>query len=641
MKKSKGKRKKAAAVNQSSKKKQDSKKTNISKSESRREPDINKKTPKWFFLVLILIPIIFFAVLELSLDYFNYGYDTSQWVDTGNGNYMLNPDIAKRYFTNSNSLPKPSEDVFNQLKTKNTFRVFVMGGSSAAGYPYLPLGSFSRYIRKRLELTYPNTNIEVVNLAMTAVNTYTLLDLLPGVLNQKPDLIIIYAGHNEYYGALGVGSMESLGKSSFIIKLILYLNKFKTYQLVKNLTNQTMSLFTSGNTNQDAGTLMSRMVKNKEIKLNSEIYNDGVDQFSKNLNEILSEINRKNIPVIVGKLVSNLKDQKPFISVKTKNYNTANEVYLQAETQLQNNNFQKADSLFELAKDLDALRFRAPRKFNFMISELCKKFNVPTVELDKIFNDESPQGIVGNNLMVDHLHPNLEGYKLMGRSFYEVMKKFDYLPKYAEPQVPFEKQDSITRANFVFTAFDSVVAKDIVLLLKHDWPFVKQKENIPYKILFNPKNIVDTVAIEYIGKKISWVDAHLKIATELLRKDNVKGFLKYMNVLIYQYSGLKDIHTAINYFYYQKKINPADYTTKRLGLIALYNNEFDTAINYLTESYKSNKDDAQILYNLALAYTRKQNKKLASNYLIEYFKINPKFPDPENLRELLLQETSN
>ena len=61
------------------------------------------------------------------------------------------------------------------------------------------MGSFSRYIRKRLELVYPNTTIEVVNISMTAVNSYTVLDLLPGVLDQKPDLVLIYAGHNEYY----------------------------------------------------------------------------------------------------------------------------------------------------------------------------------------------------------------------------------------------------------------------------------------------------------------------------------------------------------------------------------------------------------------------------------------------------------
>ena len=33
--------------------------------------------------------------------------------------------------------------------------------------------------------------------------------------SQEPDAVLIYAGHNEYYGALGVGSTESLGRGAF------------------------------------------------------------------------------------------------------------------------------------------------------------------------------------------------------------------------------------------------------------------------------------------------------------------------------------------------------------------------------------------------------------------------------------------
>ena len=193
-----------------------------------------KKTPKWFFAVLVLLPIIFLIALEIFLRIINYGYNFDQWTNVGEGKCVINPNIGKKYFTSENFNPTTSEDEFDIQKKANTFRVFVLGGSSAEGFPYSPMGSFSRYIRRRLELVYPNTQIEVVNLGMTAVNSYTLLDLLPGVLNEKPDLILIYAGHNEYYGALGVGSVQSFGSSRALIRLMLYLDKFKTTQLVRN-----------------------------------------------------------------------------------------------------------------------------------------------------------------------------------------------------------------------------------------------------------------------------------------------------------------------------------------------------------------------------------------------------------------------
>jgi tetratricopeptide (TPR) repeat protein len=585
-----------------------------------------KTTPKWFYAVLIILPIIFFILLEISLRIFNYGYNTQQWVDAGSNQYIINPEIAKRYFNNINYLPTTSEDVFDKQKKQNAFRVFILGGSSAAGYPYMPMGSFSRYIRRRLELTYPNTKIEVVNISMTAVNSYTVLDLISGVLEHDPNLILIYTGHNEFYGALGVGSLESLGSNRFIIKSVLYLNKFKTTQLVRNFISSVLSIFSSEKSKVKSGALMSRMAKDKSIKLNSEKFNNGIEQFSHNLADILSEVNEAKVPILIGRLASNIKDQKPFISVETPGFKTANEIFAQAKSALQNKKFSKADSLFNLAKDLDGLRFRAPEIFNTEIIKLCKKFKVHFVAIDSVFSSVSPDGITGNNLMVDHLHPNLAGYKLMGRTFYESMEKFGYLPKFEKPQIPFALQDSIANANFVFTELDSTISGMIVNMLKNDWPFVKNDEIVPKNKLLIPQNYIDSIAVDYIENRISWADAHVNAATYCLRKDKVKDYLNYMNAIVYQYPTLTDVPTAVKYFYNHKKINPSDYTTKRLGLIALYRKDYDTAINYLNESLNTTPNDPELLFELSMAYFEMQNYKLAKENLTKCQKLNPKYP---------------
>ncbi len=584
-----------------------------------------KKIPKWFYAILVIIPIVFLILLEIALRVFNYGYDDRQWVDAGGGKLILNPEIGKRYFNNINFAPKTIEDTFDKVKKENTFRVFVLGGSSAEGYPYTPLGSFSRYIRKRLELVYPHVHIEVVNISMTAVGSYTLLDLIPGVLDEKPDLILIYAGHNEYYGALGVGSMESFGSSRSLTRLILYLNKFKTTQLVRNSIHWVSSLFSSEESGKTSGTLMSRMAKNQYILLNSGKFNAGIEQFRENLNSILSLIKGKRVPVIIGRLVSNLKDQKPFISVNTPDYETADQVYKKAEIELNENNFNKADSLFRLAKDLDALRFRAPEKMNSVINQLGIEYNAKIVKTDSIFDSNSPEGIVGDNLIVDHLHPNIRGNQLLGKAYYDVMEKSGFLPKYEKPNIPFAIQDSLTRADFMFTQLDSIIGNDIIKMLKSDWPFVKngKQETMDFS---DDKNFLDETASEFLKNKISWADAHLKVATEYLRKDDIKNYLKYMDVLIYQYPELKDLRTALKYFYQQRKIDPRDYTIKRLGIISLMNGNYNDAISNLTECYKSNPKDAMVLFNLAKAYSETKDFNKSINYIKECLKIKPDYP---------------
>jgi lysophospholipase L1-like esterase len=605
-----------------------------------------KKPPKWFYAVLISLPVIFLIVLEIFLRIINYGYNFEQWVDAGEGKYVINPNIGRKYFTGGDFTPNTIEDIFDQQKKANSFRVFVLGESSAQGYPYNPMGSFSRYIRRRLELVYPSTVIEVINISMTAVNSYTLLDLLPGVLDQKPDLILIYAGHNEYYGALGVGSVQSFGSSRTLIKSMLYLNNFKITQLVRNLFHWVLSLFSSEN-NGSSGTLMSRMAKDKQILLNSEVFNAGLQQFEDNLKDILRLTKNKNVPVILGRLVSNLKNQKPFISVNTPGYKTAEQVYELAGDELKNNNFTKADSLFNLAKDLDALRFRAPEKMNKIIDDLGKEFQVATVPLDSIFNSASPDGIVGDNLIVDHLHPNVQGYQLMGKAFYNCMEKQGYLPKTENAKIPFDEQDRFTRANFVFTKLDSVMGNYYVKLLKTDWPYVKQRAAISefqskdFLNLFKPKDFIDSIAMLRIENKVSWVDAHMNAATYYLRRDNLKEYLQYINVLIYQYPSLRDLDGVLKYFYERNKLDLTDYTPKRNGLMALYIGNFDNAIRHLTKAYKSNPKDPLVLYNLSLAYSKKKDFKTALTMINECLKANSNYPDADNLKQQILNQIKN
>jgi lysophospholipase L1-like esterase len=600
-----------------------------------------KKPPKWFFAVLVLLPIIFFVILEIFLRIVHYGNNYDQWVSVGEGKYVINSVIGKKYFSSGDFNPSASEDEFDIHKKANAFRIFVLGESSAEGFPYSPMGSFSRYIRRRLELVYPNTPIEVINLGMTAINSYTLLDLLPGVLDQKPDLILIYTGHNEYYGALGVGSVQSFGSSRTLIRSILYLNDFRITQLVRNSLHWVLSLFSSGNKTL-SGTMMSNMAKDKYIIMNSKLFNEGVEQFKENMTDILKSIKDKGVPVILGRLVSNLKDQKPFISVSTPGYATADQVYEEAEHEFKNNHFTKADSLFKLAKDLDALRFRAPKEINTLIDDLGLEFHGPVVPTDSIFDSASPGGIVGDNLMVDHLHPNVTGYQLMGKAFYNCMEKVGYLPKTENAAIPLGEQDSLTRVNFMFSKLDSIMGNDGITILKTNWPYVKKSKVMSdfqqndFVDLLQPKDLTDSIAMYRIEGTISWTDAHLLAAATYLKREEIKNYLQHINILLYQYPALKDFNTLITYFYHKNKIELSDYTSKRLGIIQLYRGKYDDAVKQLTEAYNFNPKDPSVSYNLALAYFQTKDFKAALAMIQKCLLVKPNYAEANTLKRQIV-----
>ncbi len=612
----------------------------------------NKKQPFWFYLIIVLIPVIFFVALEFSLRILNYGVDTTQWVKIAPGKIMLNPDIAYRYFHSTQGIPSSNQNIFNEVKDLNTFRIFILGGSSAAGYPYSPNGDFGHYIKKKFETLYPQINAEVINIALTAINSYTIRDLMPGVLEQKPDLILIYAGHNEFYGALGVGSMESIGKSRSIINLTLYLEKYKTFALLRNFVKWISNFFQSNDSAsaKKGGTLMARMAKDQLIALNSDTFHSAIEQFEGNIKDVFEMCKRASVPVIIGTLTSNLKDQKPFVSVQQKKYPPASKIYNDALILLQENKKDEALKAFKFAKDLDGLRFRAPEIINSEIISLAKEYNYPLVPIDSVFNLLSPDGIVGANLMTDHLHPTLQGYRLMGKLFFEAIKKNNYLPELKKLNISEEQEDHLMDEALCVSILDSVVAKYRILILKNDWPFSESK-SVAYMLkLFNANDFVDSTALKLIDDKITWEKAHRNVATKFLAEKNYKEFAIELNVLIDQYPFIEDYYKFATEqllsaklfkeaYPFLKKGNvlfPSALYSKWLGIIDVSENKIDSAIKHLNSSLMYKNDDTQVLFNLAGAYSINKDYQNALNTIEKCLRINPNYPKANNLKQQLL-----
>lgn len=610
-----------------------------------RALNLNKKTPFWFYIIPVVIPIVFFILLELVLRLFSYGTEYVQWVNLTKDKYIFNPEYTRKYFHSTEGVPYPNGNYFDVVKADNAFRIFILGESSAAGYPFAPNGDFGRYLRKRLEVNYPDKKIEVVNLGITAVNSYTIRDIMPGVIEQKPDLILIYTGHNEYYGALGVGSTESLGSSRFLINTTLWLEKFKTTQLIRNILKSSAGLFSSEEDSKPSGTLMARMAKDQKIQFDSDAFRNGLDQFQGNMNDILQMAKDNGVRVIISTLTSNLKDQHPFISLKEDNNPKADDIFNQA-LQLINREPKKADQLFRYAKDLDALRFRAPERINQIIKELADKYKIPCVNADSVFAFNSPYGITGNNLMTDHLHPTLSGYQLLGRAFFDVMKRSNSLPEVTYKIPDDNAQDLLVKANFNFSALDSIIAKYRIVLLKNDWPFSSPRSVKELLVQLNPQNSIDTIALKVVEKSLDWEEAHRMAANIYLKSDNLDNYTNEMLVLINQFSFIHHYYNSADILLEKKSYDnaykilsmkernlPDAFSLKWLGIIELSKNNSGNAIRHLNQSILYDGNDEQVYFNLAGAYALEERFHEALEAVNKCLKINPDFFGAASLKQ--------
>lgn len=569
---------------------------------------MKKRNPLWFYFVLFLLPILILVFFELSLRLFNYSPPVDDWISVSKEKMILNPEIAKKYFQQSENIPFATEAILNKYKLPNTLRIIVLGGSSAAGYPYMSSGSFSKYLRKALKLQYPSKNIEVANFSMSAINSYTLDDFMDIALEVNPDIILIYAGHNEYYGALGAASAATSNYGFFLTKVKLFMDEFRITKLVSNVIKS----FSDDPKKERDGTLMSKMAEENFVPYKSDLFYKGLEQFESNLNSMFQKSYK--VPIIIGNLISNYRDQKPFVSVEFEEFDKAETIFKKANDE--NLSLHERDSLYRLAKDLDALRFRAPSDFNKLIKELSgKNGNVHFIDLDKMISKKAEHGIIGNDLMTDHLHPNLRGYKLMG---------IEYLKKIVgilDGDIDYKELASIDEkvgSNYVFTELDSVIAEMRIKLLKNDWPYISPDEKVPENEIIKFDGMISKTAYKVLKNRISRKEAREVVADFYMKKkNNLDLFLKEYFALkeefpfaVVQLNNYAATFIKNRKYSDAEKILQADYrlspdafSTKWLGNINLFNKNLKQAVKFLNESLKFERRDPQVYFNLAGAYS--------------------------------------
>lgn len=600
-----------------------------------------KKYPISFYFVSLLLPLLILGLVELSLRVFGYAEDNPVFITVPGSEeklLVLNPDLTKRYFKGAAFVPHSINDVFLKAKDPNTLRIMILGESSAAGFPFEPNGGFSRFLDKRLSILYPKKKFEIVNLGIAAINSYAIMDILEDVIEQKPDLVLIYTGHNEYYGALGAASMTSIASSPGMSRFLQSMGKLRFIRLLS-------SIFSGEPEQQTAPGLMESLAKDKLIPLDSDLYRAGVDQFEHNLNYILEELKSNNIPVVIGTLVSNLLNQPPFIAENSgagKSFETAGKLY-------RDEKYDEAKIEFVKAKDLDELRFRAPESFNSIIKEAAAKHEASLIQIDSIFNAVSRNGIVGNDLMTDHLHPNLVGYNLMSGLFLEEIIKSGFFKEKPEVSLDPIVLDSLTMANIPFSKLDSLISDYRLLGIKSQWPFNRSNTKILLEKMRPPQNYLDSIAIQSAKGELKWDEAHSKAANWFVAQQDEIRTSKEYEVLISQFHytpkfynsyadalmQLKLYEKAKNVLLQSYAISHGAYSAKWLGILALSENKAEEAKKWLTESVNYDARDPQALYNLAGAFINLQDYNSAKIYLRKCLEVDAKFPGARELNSQL------
>ena len=632
-----------------------------------------KTSKKYLFrIILILIPVILFIVIELALRLFGYADDldfVSKIERNGKQYYTINQLVGKRYFNKDRRYyRKGSHDYFEVDKSPQTIRVFCLGASTMAGFPYEYNAIPSEFLRDRLTTAFPGKNIEVINTAIAATNSFTVDEFAGELVKYKPDLFVIYMGQNEYYGVYGVGSTISVGKNRSLIKAYLWLQNFKTFILLKNIINSVSGWF--GTNNQQENKVLMEEMANTSIRYDSDDYKTGVNTFRENYQEVINTARENNIPVLISSLVRNEKSLTPFVSFhsaglsdsdKTHSENLfksgvdsmnagkyssaedlfakaisidsmpANYHYALAKCLEASTKYNEAEKEYSLAADLDGLRFRAPSEFNKIIFELGKKYNIPVADVRHLFQKNSADGIIGSELLVDHVHPNIHGYFLLAKAWYESIEQHKLL---GQLQYNLES-DSTIWAKSAVTELDSLIGAIKIMELKSRPPFSKTDSVFNY----TPKTPIEQIAYEYaVLHKSSWAASHLSLAKYYLTRGYFAKSLNELrailvsdedNPMVLKLAGdmalqMRNYNQAETYYLKANRFETNQYIEYKLGKTELLLGKPDVAIQFFNSSLERNQQSSD-------RFTPAEMEDIYSSLAEAYNKNN----QPEKAREII------
>lgn len=358
---------------------------------------------------------------------------------------------ANNRVTAQNKIRWFNDQRFAQDKSNGTTRVFCLGGSTTYGRPYTDATSFCGWLRQYLPAADPSREWEVINAGGISYASYRVAKLMEELIDYEPDVFVIYTGHNEfleertYSGIIetpdAVRGMQSL------------LGRTRTYSMVSGMLNssnktdpKTPTLTEEVNTILDQSAGLDRYTRDPQLE--SKI----IAHYRYNLSRMVDIAESSGVQVIFITPAANLRNSSPFKSEHAKTLTeslkatfqshmtsatkaVANEQHAKALSHVdQATNIDKlhahghflrgeiltalerdeeAATAYEVAVIHDVCPLRMLPVMRDVLANTANARSVPLVDYHTFLAERSAHGVPGDDWFLDHVHPTIEGHRLL------------------------------------------------------------------------------------------------------------------------------------------------------------------------------------------------------------------------------------
>ncbi len=454
-------------------------------------------------LLAILSPLLFLLLAEGTLRAFNIGYPTSFLVPVTVENqayWVNNPFFGYRFFP-----PKlarsPAPIMVKQEKPENVVRIAVLGESAALGDPVIQF-SAPRILERMLNYGETGARFEVINLAMTAINSPVIADIARDLKKIEPDFVILYIGNNEVVGPFGPGSVFQTDAATLTTPLRVALSRLRVVQLLAGVARD--ATVASSGEDEGEGFGMQLFQKNR-ITADDPRLLDMHRLYRNRLQTIMGKARSAGAKVQLNTMAVNLTDGGPFGSAEPEQLPPVEQrawmrylrdgkqameedqpalaldhfaaaariydghaelTYRHAQAAAAADQSEEAARLFARARDLDTQRFRTDSQLNRILRELAASARVDLVDAEQAFLDRSDDAA----LFLDHVHFTFDGAYLLAGLWFDAI---------APDHEGLIKPDLATCQERTFFIPASEARQAIVMAMRRTkLPFTRQVDNV-------------------------------------------------------------------------------------------------------------------------------------------------------------------
>lgn len=337
----------------------------------------------------VLVPLLLFGFMEGVLRVLNLGYPTGFLLETkvrDRAALVDNPFYGYRFFTPALAR-NPAPILTSRGKAPDTIRVVVLGESAAQGDPLMQFG-LPRMLQCVLNGAAATGHVEVINAAMTAINSSVIVDIARELTACRPDVFVLYIGNNEVIGPYGPGTVFTALPG--LTRLAPWRVSMTGWRSAFFLREGLTSLFSSrANPSRWSGLAM---FSERPVPFGDRSLPPMYDLFERNIRAIVDIARGAGAQVILSTVAVNLSDCPPFGGAE------AAAAFARARAQRDRAGLKEA-------RDLDVYRFRTDSVLNERLRKLANKLRVPLADAERVFDEADADA----DLFVDHVHFTFAG----------------------------------------------------------------------------------------------------------------------------------------------------------------------------------------------------------------------------------------